>query len=241
MSTAGGVEPKRRGRPRSASAQRAILDAAADLLLAQGLEKVSMDTVAKRAGVSKATIYRWWPTKEALALDSLYHEWDTTPAASPDTGSLRGDLHGLVRPWVRRIRARPYGRVVAALITEAQTDPEFALEYRARFVDPRRRTARELFTRAIERGEIVPETDVDLAIDLIYGPLYHRLLHGHAPLSDHFATDVVDTALAGLRALAAPHGSPPAKPADSPGEDDGSQRSPPADDLGERAPTHRQP
>src|SRR6266498_1224789 len=119
----------KRGRPRSEQARESILHAAAELLLKRGLDAVSMDAVADRAGVSKATIYRWWPTKETLALEALYHEWDTARPSPPDTGSLRGDLLALLRPWIRRVRARPYGRVVAALIAEAQTDPEFATEY----------------------------------------------------------------------------------------------------------------
>jgi AcrR family transcriptional regulator len=193
-----GIQQKRRGRPRSENARKAILDAAAELLLAQGLEAVSMDAVAERAGVSKATIYRWWPTKETLALEALYREWDTARPVPRDTGSLRGDLLALLRPWIRRVRARPYGRVVAALITEAQTDPEFAEEYRARFVEPRREPARVLLRRAIERGEISADTNIEVALDLLYGPLYHRLLHGHAPLSDRFVQDVVDAALVGV-------------------------------------------
>jgi AcrR family transcriptional regulator len=198
MSTGDAGEQRRRGRPRSEKAGKAILDAAAELLLEHGLEAVSMDAVADRAGVSKATIYRWWPTKETLALEALYQEWDTARPSPPDTGSLRGDLLALLRPWIRRVRARPYGRVVAALIAEAQTDPEFAAEYHRRFVEPRRDPARALFKRALERGEIPPETKVEVALDLLYGSLYHRLLHGHAPLNDRFLQDVVDTTLAGL-------------------------------------------
>jgi AcrR family transcriptional regulator len=196
--TAGAAEPHRRGRPRSEKARVAILEAAAELLMARGLSEVSMDAVAERAGVSKATIYRWWPTKEMLALDALYNEW-APPAPSPrDTGSLRGDLLALLRPWARLASSRPYGRVIAALITEAQTDPAFGRTYRSRFVEPRREQGRTVFRRAIERGEIPPDTQVELALDMIYGPLYHRLLHGHAPLSDHFVRDVVETALDGL-------------------------------------------
>jgi AcrR family transcriptional regulator len=195
MSERVGIEQRRRGRPRSEKARRSILTAAAELLLAHGLEAVTMDAVADEARVSKATIYRWWPTKESLALDALYDEWNTAPPSLRDTGSLRGDLLALLRPWVRRVRARPYGRVIAALITEAQTDPEFAALYRARFVEPRREPARSLFRRAIERKEVPPDTDIEGALDLIYGPLYHRLLHGHAPLNDRFVEDVVEAAL----------------------------------------------
>jgi AcrR family transcriptional regulator len=186
-----------RGRPRSEKAHNAILEAAAELLLEKGLTAVSMDAVAASAGVSKATIYRWWPTKETLALDTLYHEWDAVPTAR-DTGSLRGDLLSLLRPWVRLAGKRPYGRVIAALITEAQTDPAFACQYRARFVEPRREQARAIFRRAIDRGEIPADTKIEVALDLLYGPVYHRLLHGHAPLNDRFVRDVIDTALDGI-------------------------------------------
>jgi len=193
-----------RGRPRSARAENAVLEAAADLLLDQGLAAVSMDAIAARAGVSKATIYRWWPTKESLALDALFHDWAGVPAVD-DTGSLRGDLLKLLRPWVRLAAARPYGRVIGALITEAQTDPEFAREYRGRFVKPRRDQGRAIFRRAIERGEIPDSTKIEVALDLLYGSIYHRLLHGHAPLNDRFVRDVIDTALNGI----APTGARP--------------------------------
>jgi AcrR family transcriptional regulator len=187
-----------RGRPRSERARTAILDAAAELLLARGLSAVSMDAVAERAGVSKATIYRWWPSKETLALDALYTEWAAVQPHLRDSGSLRGDLLALLRPWARLASSRPYGRVLAALLTEAQTDPVFAAEYRQRVVEPRREIARAVFRRAVDRGEIPADTNVEVALDLLYGPLYHRLLHGHAPLSDAFVRDVVDLALRGI-------------------------------------------
>jgi AcrR family transcriptional regulator len=189
-------EPQR-GRPRSERAHNAVLDAAAELLLEHGLAAVSMDAIAAKAGVSKATIYRWWPTKESLALDALFHQWEGIPAVD-DTGSLRGDLLKLLRPWARLAAQRPYARVIAALLTEAQTEPTFAGEYQARFVKPRREQGRTIFRRAIERGEIPAQTKVEVALDLLYGPIYHRLLHGHAPLNDRFVRDVIDTALDGI-------------------------------------------
>jgi AcrR family transcriptional regulator len=192
------VEAPRRGRPRSEKARQAILAAAAELLLARGLSAVSMDAVAQQAGVSKATIYRWWPTKETLALDALYTEWAGARPSPRDTGSLRDDLLSLLRPWARLASSRPYGRVIAALITEAQTDPAFAAEYRERFVEPRRDQARAIFRRAIERGEIPADTKIEVALDILYGPFYHRLLHGHAPLNERFVRDVIDTALGGI-------------------------------------------
>jgi AcrR family transcriptional regulator len=191
-----------RGRPRSERARLAILAAAAELLLDRGLAAVSMDAVAARAGVSKATIYRWWPTKETLALDALYTEWAAAQPSEVDTGSLRGDLLSLLSPWARVASSRPYGRVIAALLSEAQTDPAYAAQYRQRVVQPRRDQARAILARAVERGEIPASTKTEVAIDLLYGPLYHRLLHGHAPLDDQFVEDVVDTALAGIYARA---------------------------------------
>jgi AcrR family transcriptional regulator len=182
----------RRGRPRSESSRNAILQAASELLLERGLNAISMDAVAERAGASKATIYRWWPSKELLALDALFSEWTARPADTHDTGSLTGDLLALIRPWARQLAAKPYGGVIAALITKAHSDPEFAEEYRARFVQPRRDDARVIFARAIDRGEVRPDTDVEVALDLLYGPFYHRILHGHAKLTDRFARTVVD-------------------------------------------------
>jgi AcrR family transcriptional regulator len=192
------AEPPRRGRPRSEKARTATLEAAAELLLEQGLGEVSMDAVAARAGVSKATIYRWWPTKETLALDAIYHEWEAVRPQSRRTDSLRGDLLSLLRPWVRLISQRPYGRVIAALLTKAQTDPAFAEEYRAHFLEPRRNHAGAILLRAIERGEIAADSQIDVALDLLYGPFYHRLLQGTGPLDDRFTRNVVETLVAGL-------------------------------------------
>lgn len=197
------VEPRRRGRPRSDRARRAILEAATELLLAPDGDAVSMDAVAERAGVSKATIYRWWRSKETLTLDALYDAWATAPPVR-DTGTLEGDLLSLLRPWVRVVSKRPYGRVLARLITEAHTDAQFARDYQARFLQPRRDAGRVVFARAVERGEIAADVDIELALDLLYGPLYHRLLQGHAPFNDRFARKVVDTALGGIMGRPSP-------------------------------------
>jgi AcrR family transcriptional regulator len=196
MSTRRVAEKPRRGRPRSEKAQTAILKAAIDLLLEQGLHAMSMDDVAERAGVSKATIYRWWPSKELLAIDALFSEWaPSMPTAERDTGTLRGDLLASFRPWLRRLNQKPFGRVIAGLVAEAQTDPEFAKLYREHFVQPRRDATRPLLRRAIKRGEIPPDTNLEVTLDLLYGPIYHRLLHGHAPLNDRFVQQVIDAVI----------------------------------------------
>lgn len=190
--------PASRGRPRSERSRGAILHSAAELLLERGLDAVSMDAVAQHAGVSKATIYRWWPTKEALALDALFSEWAEHSGAELDTGSLRGDLLALLRPWVRQLRKRNYARVLGSFITKVHNDPTFAAEYQVRLLRPRREMANAIFERARERGELRPDVRIDIAQDIIWGAVYHRLLHGHAPLSDRFVTDAVDSALTGL-------------------------------------------
>ena len=191
MTTAPQTRP--RGRPRSEKARTAILGAAMEQLLDRGLHAMSMDDVARQAGVSKATIYRWWPSKERLALDALATEW--AASASPaglESQSLRDALLARFRPWVRQLNRKPYARVVAGLVAQAQTDPEFAELYRQHFVQPRRVATRELLTMARSRDEIRKDTNLELTLDLLYGPIYHRLLHGHAPLTERFAQQVID-------------------------------------------------
>ena len=119
-------------------------------------------------------------------------------APGRDTGALRGDLLALVDPWMHEIRTGPFGRVSAALISAAQSDAVFADAYRTHFIQPRRETMRAAFVRARERGEVAADLDVELALDLIYGAVYHRLLHGHAPLGDGFAAAVIDAVLDGI-------------------------------------------
>ena len=193
-----------RGRPRSEESHRAILAAADELLLRHGLDAVTMDAVAQRAGSSKATIYRWWPSKELLALDALVISLeDALARVRTDTGTLRGDLRAIVRPAVRQLSQRPYARVVAALVNEIHRDAAFADVWEDRYVATRRRHALAAFRRAIDRGEISVKTDVELATDMIYGPLYHRLIHRQAALNEAIAYRLVDTVLTGLA------GSPP--------------------------------
>jgi AcrR family transcriptional regulator len=188
-----------RGRPRSSESQKAILAKAIEILLEQGLHSMSMDDVAKRAGVSKATIYRWWASKELLALDALATDWALpTPSPGLDTGSLRGDLLTRFHPWLRQLNQKPYERIIAGLLAQTQTDPEFAKLYREHFVATRRGETRMLLLRAIDRGEIAADTNLEVTLDLLYGPIYHRLLHGHAPLNDRFATQVIDAVIAAI-------------------------------------------
>jgi AcrR family transcriptional regulator len=193
-----GEQMPRPGRPRSERSRTAILRAASEMLLEQGLGEISMDAVAERAGASKATIYRWWPSKELLALDALLSRWEPAPPNDAPAGSLAEDLMALIAPWARQLQEKSYGRLIAAFINRVQSDPAFAAEYRTRFVEPRRDRARAIFAHAIECGEIPSKTDVEAAVDLLYGPFYHRMLHGHAALSDAFTCTIVRSVVAAV-------------------------------------------
>jgi AcrR family transcriptional regulator len=187
-----------RGRPRDERARLAILDAAAELMLENGVDKVSMDAIAERAGASKATIYRWWPTKETLALDAVYRQWSAAEPETAPTGVLREDLIALLGDWSRLAASHPYARMVTRLLDAAQSDPVFADRYHAQFVAPRRARGRAILSAAVDDGTLPANTDIELALDLLYGPIYHRLLQGHALIDDRFVRDVVDVVCAGL-------------------------------------------
>ncbi len=188
-----------RGRPRSERARRAILRAAGELLERDGFTAVTMERIAERAGVSKATIYRWWPTKAAVMTDSFLELMvpDTSPL---DTGSAREDLRLRLRGLAHVLAGRS-GRFVAALIAESQADPEVAEALRTHWISVRRRETRSLLRRGIERGELRSDLDLEVAIDALYGPVYWRMLTGYAPLSDDFVDRLVDNVIVGLRAF----------------------------------------
>jgi AcrR family transcriptional regulator len=189
-------QPARRGRPRSEAADRAILHAATALLAERGLGGMSIEEVAARAGVGKATIYRRWPSRGVLALDAFLAEFQQQQPP-PDTGTLRGDLLGALTAWVRAVTRTPAGRMLAGLIAEAQRDPALAVAWRERVVDPLRAQHAIMLERAIERGELPASVDKEVLLDLLFGAAYHRLLHGHQPLNDRFVHDVVDLIVAG--------------------------------------------
>ena len=190
--------PPPRGRPRSERAHQAILNAANELLEERGFVDLTIDEIAQRAGVSKATIYRRWPTKGTLVFEAFSADF-LNRQPRPDTGSFRGDLLASLRAWIRVNKGTVKGRTLVGLIAEVQRDPELADIWRQRFMGPVREQHRTIVEQAIERCEVSPDTDPDVVLDLIYGAAYHRLLQSHLPLSDRFAQDVVDTVVAGMR------------------------------------------
>ena len=176
--------PRPRGRPRSEKARTAILTAAIELLLEQGLHAMSMDDVARRAEVEQS---HHLPLVALQRSSSRSTPWPP-PGPRPHTRHPTRHRKPPRRPpgagfrsWLRQLKQKPYGRVIAGLVAEAQTDPEFGQLYRQHFVKPRRAATRHLLQRAIERREIPADTNLDVTLDLLYGPIYHRLLHGHAP------------------------------------------------------------
>ena len=188
-----------RGRPRSPEADRAILVATVELLAERGLGAMSIEEIAARAGVGKATIYRRWPSKGLLALDAFVASF-AAQQPLPDTGTLRGDLTAALRAWVRAVTVTPMGSVLAGLIGEAQHDPSLRAAWRDRVLEPLRRRHRIMLDRAVDRGEISASVDQEVVLDLFFGAAEHRLLLGHLPLDDTFVVDVVDVILDGILA-----------------------------------------
>jgi AcrR family transcriptional regulator len=190
--------PAKRGRPRSERSHRAILEAANEILEERGFDDLTMDEVAQRAKVSKATIYRRWPTKGTLVFEAFSATFlERQPL--PDTGSLRGDLLAALRGWIKAVKGTVTGRTLVGLIGEVQRDPELAEVWRDHFVMPVRARHLVMINRSVERGEISADVDSEVVLDLLFGSAYHRLLQSHLPLSDRFAMVVVDTVVAGVR------------------------------------------
>ncbi|MEE2677279.1 MAG: TetR/AcrR family transcriptional regulator [Myxococcota bacterium] len=186
------------GRPRDPAAERAIIAATLELLAEAGYEGVRVAQVARRAGVSKATMYRRWPTKTQLVVAALR----TTPPLQPvDTGSLADDLEALLVQFLAIVDATPLAGVLAALAAERRRDPDLA-----RVLDPfvreRTRPLVESMQRAVARGEIPPTVDLDLAASLAGGPILTRVLFGGATDPDvvRSLVGLVVRALQGSRA-----------------------------------------
>ena len=165
--------PKRRpGRPRSAEAEQAILGAALGLAAEMGLSRMTMEGVAARAGVGKATIYRRWSSKEALLLDA----WATCvrPPELPDTGSLRDDVRLFLGGLVS-MRDPQQTKVFPQMIAAARVNPEVEQRY-MEFVAQRREPMRTLLRRGVDRGELPEGTDLEILHDVLVAPLFYRWL-----------------------------------------------------------------
>jgi AcrR family transcriptional regulator len=186
----------RPGRPRSEQSRLAVLHATSELINEVGLRAMTTDEIASRSGVSKATIYKWWPNKHAVAVEAFLSEMDMK-SSDPDTGSAKEDFRRALRGLIRFYRTKS-GRAYAQLVGEAQFDPQIGVELREHLVGSRRKLVRAILDRGIARGELRPDVDPEAAIDLIFGPAMYRLVAGHAPLDARSADAIVDAAMRGL-------------------------------------------
>ena len=183
------------GRPRSEEAHRAILDATLDLLASVGYSGLTVEGVAQRAGVGKATIYRRWPSKLPLVIEAF---GQLPGLEEADTGNLATDVELMLRSYLRTYHSTPLGAVVPSLAGELPHNPEL-MELFAPVVKGRRQPMIRALERAIARGEIPADTDLDLATDLIFGPITVRLFFTRAKLGPRIVRPIVDLALDGIR------------------------------------------
>lgn len=198
------LSARKRGRPRSEDVDRAIRLAVLDLLAERGIEGLSMEGIAARARVGKATVYRRWDRKEAVvaaAVASLVEQIEI-----PDTGSVEQDLLMLERDAVRLYRGRA-GRLVPGVIALLARDEGFARSFREGFLEERRRALRSVLERAVARGELGRDADLELALDFLGGPLFYRLLVTGGVLDEGLVRGVVGVLLHGL-----PGPDPPGSP-----------------------------
>jgi len=190
------------GRPRSEVAHQAILDATLELLAEVGFSALTVEGVAQRAGVGKATIYRRWASKLPLVVEAF----GELPAFEDvDTGSLEGDLKAMLTQYLRNFLATPLATVYPSLAAERRHNPELG-----ELLDPllrhRRRPLDAALRRAVARGELAPDLDLELASDLIVGPVAVRLFFRGTQIKPDMVGPMVDMALEGIRKRAPARG-----------------------------------
>ncbi|GAA1458161.1 TetR/AcrR family transcriptional regulator [Williamsia maris] len=203
-STADAVPEKRRpGRPVSAAARRTVLATAVELLDEGGFAAFTIDEVARRSRVSKATIYKHWAGGLDVAADA-YGSTVTDAVPVLDTGDTVADLMDQVRR-LAAFYASPRGRVIAELMAAGVGKPQGAALLRRKFFATRRQQTLELIVRGQDAGHLRADVDPELAIDLLFGPMIFRLFNGAEPLDDDQARTIAEL---GMRAVATPTHQP---------------------------------
>jgi len=188
---------RRRGRPKGDEARTAILSAAHDLLLKDGMAGFTIEGVAARAGAAKTTIYRMWSSKGTLAIEGFLAA--TAPkTAFPETDDPVADVKAQMRLLAQAYRGQT-GRTVSGLIAEAQADPKTARTLIEGYIRPRREAAFHALRRAIETGALRSDPNLEIAVDALYGPIFYRMLVGHGPLDQDWLDGLADSVFAGLR------------------------------------------
>jgi AcrR family transcriptional regulator len=196
--------PSRKGRPRSGEVHRRILDATRELLSEDGFSDLRLEHVAARAGVGKATIYRRWGSKEALAQE-LLAELASPHIAVAESGDTRAELLAAVLNPMRAVTDTPFGPVIRALLSQIAINPMLGDPFRATVVQARRDEIARVVRRGIARGDLRPDADPEIATELLVGPVYFRLMFG-GELTPRFASRIVDGVLRGY-AAASPVGA----------------------------------
>lgn len=189
----------KRGRPRNMETQTAILSASYDLLLESGFGAVTVEKIADRAKVSKATIYKWWPNKAAVVMDGFL----SAAAARlpvPDTGSVFRDILEHATNMARFTRSRE-GSVLLEIIGEGQVDSALAEAFRTRYVQPRRLEVHGILEEGLRRGELKKDLDFALFTDLIYGSIFYRLLISGDRIDDQYVEQLVTHVFEGIRSI----------------------------------------
>lgn len=186
------------GRPLDEQVSTEILDAAVAVLTEEGFAGVTVDNVAATAGVSKATIYRRWSTKEALLLEAASC-LSGVPDELPDTGSLREDLVALYEGFLPALIDGIPGQMLPQMVAEGTRNPEIRALL-ADFSNERRARWRNVLDRAVLRGELVDGIDTEVVVDCLTGPLFTRLLVTGRPLTPELAEQILDVVLAGVSA-----------------------------------------
>jgi len=162
---------------RDETARLAVLHAADDLLVERGFGGVTIEGIAARAGVAKQTIYRWWPSKVDILLDTLIED-AARQLPVPEKGAAVENARRYLRSLARFLVREDAGKVLLALIGEAQHDPETAAIFRRRYLEPRRDRERAMLSRGIAAGELPDALDVDAVLDALCGPIVYRALIG---------------------------------------------------------------
>ncbi|RUS46662.1 TetR/AcrR family transcriptional regulator [Cohnella sp. AR92] len=172
------------GRPRSQQAMEAVLTAVRQLLQTSTYKELTMEGIAKAAGVGKPTLYRWWPNIASIVMDVMKQQ-ALHDIGVPDTGSLESDLLLYIGDTCRSL-TQGAGGIMRSLMAEAQFDDGFAQIFRESFISSRRAMLIALLQRGAARGELPKDADLELLADLCYGPIWYRLLNGHGSLDEPF-------------------------------------------------------
>lgn len=198
--------PRGPGRPRSSAARARVLQAARALVETQGPAAVTIEAIAARSGVSKPTIYRTWPNAPAVVMAALMDSTET-PAARTHPASALAALRRQLREIAGTFASRT-GRSVTQMIAAADAETELAKAFRHHFILARREEGRRMLAAAVTAGEVRRDVDLDVALDLLYGPVFFRILVGHAPADERFCDRLLDQVVNGLAAPTAAAGRP---------------------------------